>query len=68
VIAIPIRRAEAATGVGAASFLEVGMHAGLFGRYAAGGVVDEHHFEEVETGGVEIGDEGDRVVTLPFGE
>lgn len=34
--------------VGAASFAEIWMHAGLLGGDAAGGIVVQHHFEEVE--------------------
>jgi hypothetical protein len=48
--------------------LEVGVVAGLLGRDAAGRVVGKHHLKEVETGLVEVRDQGNRVVTNPLGE
>ena len=48
--------------------LKVWVVAGLLGRDAAGGVVDEHHLEQVEAGVVEVGAEGGVGVPHPLGE
>lgn len=48
--------------------LKIGVVAGLLGRDAAGGVVDEHHLEEVEPGVVEVGTDGLVHVAGPLGE
>ncbi len=48
--------------------LKVWVVAGLLGRDAAGGVVDEHHLEQVEAGVVEVGAEGGVGVAHPLGE
>lgn len=48
--------------------LEVGVVASLLGRDAAGGVVDEHHLEEIETGVIEVLAEGLGLIADPLGE
>jgi hypothetical protein len=40
----------------------------LLGGDTAGGVVDEHHLEKVESGTTEGRHERDRLISLPLGE
>jgi hypothetical protein len=65
-IAVPVSRSEATAGIRTASFLEVWMHACLLGGYATCRVIDQHHFEEVETSRIEVCAEGLRHIALPF--
>lgn len=48
--------------------LEVGVVAGLLGRDAAGGVVDEHHLEKVQARLVQVRAKGRGGVACPLGE
>lgn len=48
--------------------LKVWVVDGALGGDAAGGVVDEHGLEQVESGGVEVVAKGGRVISSPLGE
>ena len=48
--------------------LKVGVVAGLLGRNTTGGIVHQHHLQEVETCIVKVVAQGRRKVTIPLGE
>jgi hypothetical protein len=62
------RRTKATARVRRASLLEVWVLASLLGGNATSWIIDEHHFEEVESTIIEIVAEGCVLVSLPFGE
>jgi hypothetical protein len=57
-----------AVGVSPVEVLKVWVVAGLLGRDATGGVVDEHHLQKLQTWFVEIRAEGCTVITSPLRE
>ena len=54
VVTVSVCWSETATGICAASFLEVWMHTRLLGGDTGCRIVSQHHFEEVEASWVEV--------------
>lgn len=66
-IVVAIRAARAGLFLGN-KFLKVRVIARLLGRYTTGGIVDQHHLQQVEALVVKIVADGVRVVSLPLGK